>query len=1208
VRITDVHVDGFGVWSDLGIQELPAAMTVFHGPNEAGKTTLMQFIRTVLYGFSPERRERYLPPVQGGVAGGSLGVVTLGGRFRIQRRAPEIERGEHDAGDGQLIAADGSVQRGAVLENLLASVDESVFTNVFAIGLRELQELATLNDTEAAQQLYKLTSGMDRVSLVDVMFSLEKARSRIVGRDAKPALLDGLLAERDRLAAQVESLLQQGRRWARLASERRELDESAQKLEGAIWAAEHQGRVIEAANQVRERWLRMRAVEREIASLPESPEVSADALRRLDRLQEKIAERNKQIEAMRDARGALRDEDRAIPWNGALWENRSRLAALTEHAAWIDSLRKHAEQLHAEIDRLSGELKQTCQELGLTPNNVTPQSTRLDHRTMSALRGPARAAREAGRRAKQARTDRDNAARHAEEIATRLEFELAERGHPQLTGAIERSGELADRMRRRIQIEERLDKLIRHKKELDEDCLSLMQTPIMPLRQMIAWGSIVAFGVMLMMVSLFSDMVGENRIPIVFFGMMCTGGGFLLKHAYQQISGQELDECQRQLALTRKHVQQATAERDELDAALPQGSGPIENRLKKAEEDVRKLEQLAPLEQEHAVAQQRLEESDKRLAQTLAAQKDARQRWRSALKKLSLADDLTPEKVKHLADGHERLAAIQRQLHAKRKEKEERERDLHGLAQRIGDALRECGLTPESDDPRRQIRQMTDSVAEQQKHRDRRASLRNQDRTLRRKSERCARNVEKTALLRQAMFSRAGVENEVEFRRIGEFQDRGRRLDAERVDLDQQIRLASGMGCQWEEVDGELARNVDLRQLWREAADRQGELHAERDRLNQKRGENQQEMKSLLADRRLEQIQLELASVDERIARAKRDWRRLAVTGLVLERIRKVYESERQPETLNEASRFLAAFTEDRYRRIWTPLGKNALRVDDDQGRPLRVELLSQGTREAVFLSLRLALVAAYARRGADLPLVLDDVLVNLDSRRAAAAVRVLREFADGGHQVLLFTCHEHIADLFQAAGVETRELPIEKTRGLRIAARPVPEADPAERPRSHDSIPAAPETREAYEEPDDRDAPDACALADGPIIEEDWAESSTGTPTTAAIHASTDRAAEDAAPDPDAVDCVPVDSTNAEADTLDTGGVEEANESEAWETEDPIEDRRDASVRDRSRQDTATLPRRAARPRRVRRRESAKSGGWTKKDKRNPATWWDRD
>ena len=88
-------------------------------------------------------------------------------------------------GDITVFAPDGTIQGKHVLEVLLAGVDESIYSNVFAIGIRELQELATLNDTEAARQLYNLTGGLDRVSLVDVMRELETSRERIFARAEK---------------------------------------------------------------------------------------------------------------------------------------------------------------------------------------------------------------------------------------------------------------------------------------------------------------------------------------------------------------------------------------------------------------------------------------------------------------------------------------------------------------------------------------------------------------------------------------------------------------------------------------------------------------------------------------------------------------------------------------------------------------------------------------------------------------------------------------------------------------------------------------------------------------------------------------------------------------------------------------------------------------------------------------------------------------
>lgn len=216
MKIKDVQIDGFGVWSGLSVHSMPDTMTVFYGPNEAGKTTLMQFFRTMFYGFTPDRRSRYLPPVYGGKPGGVIRVTGPGGGYEISRRAQL----DHESAAGQLTVtgSDGLTQGQHRLAMLLGQVDETIFTNVFAIGLRELQELNTLDDTAAADELYKLSSGLDRVSLVDVTRQLRNARQQIAGPTLEDGQLQQLMVRREKLKDEIDSLTGYARRWNELAA------------------------------------------------------------------------------------------------------------------------------------------------------------------------------------------------------------------------------------------------------------------------------------------------------------------------------------------------------------------------------------------------------------------------------------------------------------------------------------------------------------------------------------------------------------------------------------------------------------------------------------------------------------------------------------------------------------------------------------------------------------------------------------------------------------------------------------------------------------------------------------------------------------------------------------------------------------------------------------------------------------------------------
>jgi uncharacterized protein YhaN len=85
---------------------------------------------------------------------------------------------------------------------------------------------------------------------------------------------------------------------------------------------------------------------------------------------------------------------------------------------------------------------------------------------------------------------------------------------------------------------------------------------------------------------------------------------------------------------------------------------------------------------------------------------------------------------------------------------------------------------------------------------------------------------------------------------------------------------------------------------------------------------------------------------------------------------------------------------------------------------------LSTGTREQLWLAVRLAYVRQYCEAAEPLPLVLDDVLVNFDAARARATLAVLADFATRT-QVLLLTCHAHLVELArEVAGVEPVPIP----------------------------------------------------------------------------------------------------------------------------------------------------------------------------------------
>lgn len=261
------------------------------------------------------------------------------------------------------------------------------------------------------------------------------------------------------------------------------------------------------------------------------------------------------------------------------------------------------------------------------------------------------------------------------------------------------------------------------------------------------------------------------------------------------------------------------------------------------------------------------------------------------------------------------------------------------------------------------------------------------------------------------------------------------------------------------ELTATIAR---LDQRRRELAD---DLEAVRDELHGLREERRrlQDDVSGAADRgRLESRQQELDRVLQQLCDLERRQTLTARLAALEGEIRQLEATVAESPVLREASDLLRRLTGGQWPRI--SLGPDrVLSVQHRDGHRLAAPQFSAGGRDRVYLSLCLALVAAFARRGTRLPLILGDGFLNIDAQGTEAAAQLLRDFGQGGHQILLFTRQAHVATLFRSLGVAVRELP------SRLAPAPGPELSEQERTAINRELDAI---AEAANQPADRPAP----------------------------------------------------------------------------------------------------------------------------------------
>jgi len=133
----------------------------------------------------------------------------------------------------------------------------------------------------------------------------------------------------------------------------------------------------------------------------------------------------------------------------------------------------------------------------------------------------------------------------------------------------------------------------------------------------------------------------------------------------------------------------------------------------------------------------------------------------------------------------------------------------------------------------------------------------------------------------------------------------------------------------------------------------------------------------------------------------------------------RICKEEKIPEILEYARELFQNVTSGRYVSIEEvePTGKGGrgsksdkdglgFRVFERGGGTLKTAgQLSAGTREQLYLALRLAHVRQYCQQAEPLPIWADDVLLSASCERVEKLIEALKNFADEGYQVVLSTC-----------------------------------------------------------------------------------------------------------------------------------------------------------------------------------------------------------
>lgn len=151
-------------------------------------------------------------------------------------------------------------------------------------------------------------------------------------------------------------------------------------------------------------------------------------------------------------------------------------------------------------------------------------------------------------------------------------------------------------------------------------------------------------------------------------------------------------------------------------------------------------------------------------------------------------------------------------------------------------------------------------------------------------------------------------------------------------------------------------------------------------------------------------LESELADMSERYEQISGEFEAISIALKALREADAEIQSRFSPALGRLAAEYMSSITQGRYEDVLINRDFSALTKTADDSIARESDYLSRGTLDLMYIAVRLAVCELALPEGERCPLIIDDAFVNLDERRYAQAMELLKKIAKK-RQVIFFTC-----------------------------------------------------------------------------------------------------------------------------------------------------------------------------------------------------------
>ncbi|MBM7659935.1 uncharacterized protein YhaN [Bacillus mesophilus] len=983
--IQKLHIYGYGKMVDQEIQ-LTDSLHAFYGENEAGKSTIMSFMHSILFGFPlRNQHENRYEPRTGLKYGGKMTIYSAQyGQLTIERLAGKA------AGEITVYFEDGTVGGEVELHKLLNGMNRKLFTSIFSFCLQGLQDIQSINGDELSQYLLS-TSILGSDQIIELEKKLLKEMEQIFKPSGKKPELNQDLDLTAKLAQQVHSAKSQVLEYQTLLSEEAQLEADYIDIQNEL----HNLGLLIKKLDIFEQYIPFNnerisiSVQREELGL--KPVIPVNGITRLENLLQNLLPIEARISGLKVKFEENQKKLKSLSIDEELINRESEVKAIVQKDARVIMKQESLLNIASKIEMLEDQAAKIKKTLGVNLTDLELDEINLSLSVKNdlkellskymALQNKKEILQQQQEQIQENIVTAENGVRHY-----RVQLLSAEK-REELTSVVNMKANeqiLKNSLHSSKSRYERVKKQISGQERLIKNANSIKYSFLLP------------FSIFLIVYGIWQTISEQMVAGILFLlsGMMVWFGGSILSKKLINTES---------LLLLKEELRELEEELRESGDDDSNSSNWIEAEQLLAKDEQIQLAlhkdnlRLQQLEMEYETTIQKFEKWEQSLF-IITSQLD------QLKTNLKIPEQYSYSMLLEFYDQLERLVSLMEESQKHIDEKSQLENEIfehkncfEQLLQGLGRSIAFNTITPQ---------QLIEELEEANRKKRVRDIIEEHQKEL----VESLRQIENEANYYKCqitiLYTSANVDTEEEFREKAILNEKWNELETRMQRINENTMILLQNNEEW------LQEFTDQTDLLFEHLEQKETLNAKYEATLQQ----EKELLSKFASIKLQKKQIEQAGVYSSLLQQlevkkaqlqdkAKTWAKLAIAKDVLQQTKDYYRVVRLPQVLEKAEQFFQTFTKRGYSRLFLEAETHAIMVERRDGMRFSPNELSQATSEQLYLSMRLAL-ATYYQSLITFPIIIDDSFVNFDQSRYEITMEVLKQLSKE-RQIIFFTCHQ---------------------------------------------------------------------------------------------------------------------------------------------------------------------------------------------------------